>query len=226
VILLPKLLEIFADKKRERIFYFSGRRGAEVAITKSLAPMNSMFIKTQNRKREANFYVKTMNRKAEDRDEKREQKYLRKNVDRFENKESSYKSCWQRDAEEAERKWTNFANAHREIEGAKQKGKTFDALAKCLKIASRIINGDNVPKKDDKFLYENYPGMHMRAWLLRKKNDDPKDYESLVDDKPGGKRNGSMQDAPASRISLSPVNTNSPVSTGGSQINISLNICM
>jgi hypothetical protein len=199
-----------------------------MAIMKSLAPMTSMFVKTQNQKRESNFYVNSMNKKAGDREERREQRELRKqlNTDKFEKNESGYKSCWQRDAEEAERKLTNFAKAHREIDGAKQKGKTFDALAKCLKIASRIINGDNVPKKDDKFLYENYPGMHMRAWLLRRKNDDPKDYESLVDDKPGGKRNGSMQDSPTSKISLSPVNTGNPVIVSSPDINISLNICM
>jgi hypothetical protein len=198
-----------------------------MAITKSFAPMTSMFRKTQNQKREANFYANSMNRKATAREESREQKDLRKklNTDTFERSESSYKSCWQRDAEEAERKWTNFARAHSEIEGAKQKGKTFDALAKCLKIASRIINGDNVPKKDDKFLFEHYPGMHMRAWLLRRKNDDPKDYESLVDEKQGGRRVGGAQDSPASKISLTPASISRPPSVSGGDVNISINLC-
>jgi len=170
----------------------------------SFAPMTSMFKATQNQKRTANFYVNAMNKKAASGNESSERDDLRKNlnVDRFEDsrEEGFVRTKWERMNAEFTPEM-----ALQKMDNAKQKGKTFDALAKCLKIARRIINGDNVPKRDDKFLFENYPGMHMRAWLLRRQNDDPKDYESVLDDKAdGGRRRGSMQNSPVSSVPLSP----------------------
>jgi len=53
---------------------------------------------------------------------------------------------------------------------------------KCLQIAIRIISGDKVPMKDEKFLMEHEPEMYFRAILLRRQKEDPKKYKSLVDD--------------------------------------------
>lgn len=52
---------------------------------------------------------------------------------------------------------------------------------KCLQISMRIINGDEVPTKDMQFLMKNEPGLYARALLLRRQNDKPKKYKSLVD---------------------------------------------
>lgn len=67
-------------------------------------------------------------------------------------------------------------------EQSKQKNDTFSDLTKCLIIAMRIINGDIVPRKDDKFLAETEPEMYFKAKLLRRQNDDPRDYKALTED--------------------------------------------
>lgn len=67
-------------------------------------------------------------------------------------------------------------------EQAEAAAKEGDSLAKAMRITMRIIKGDIVPDKDDKWLLENYPDMHMRAWLLRQNKVDPKRYKSEFDD--------------------------------------------
>lgn len=53
---------------------------------------------------------------------------------------------------------------------------------KCIQIAMRIMNGDEVPSKDKAFLLENEPKMYSQAILLRQKNDHPKRHASLLED--------------------------------------------
>lgn len=53
---------------------------------------------------------------------------------------------------------------------------------KCLQIAIRIISGDKVPMKDEKFLMEHEPEMYFRAILLRRQKEDPKKHKSLLGD--------------------------------------------
>lgn len=53
---------------------------------------------------------------------------------------------------------------------------------KCMVIATRIRNGDNVPNKDTRFLLENEPEMYLRAVLFRQKNNNPKKYKSILED--------------------------------------------
>ncbi len=65
---------------------------------------------------------------------------------------------------------------------SKSAEKGFDDLAKCMKIASRIMNGDIVPMKDHKFLSEKFPELYERAILMRRINPDPEEYDSLVED--------------------------------------------
>ena len=60
--------------------------------------------------------------------------------------------------------------------------KGVDVMAKCMRIAMRIVQGDNVPQKDDQFLAENNSELHMRAWMLRVPKEDPKDHDSELDD--------------------------------------------
>lgn len=58
----------------------------------------------------------------------------------------------------------------------------IEVMGKCIRIAAHIINGDKVPPQDDKYLFEHYPDMHSRAWMLRKVKEDPDEYESEVDE--------------------------------------------
>ena len=67
-------------------------------------------------------------------------------------------------------------------EQADAMGEGFGALTKALRISMRIMAGDNVPDSDDKFLLENFPEMHMRAWMLRRMKEDPVDHKSVLDD--------------------------------------------
>jgi len=60
--------------------------------------------------------------------------------------------------------------------------KGTDIMAKCMRIAMRIVQGDNVPQKDDKFLAEHNPELHMRAWMLRIPKENPKDHDSELND--------------------------------------------
>jgi hypothetical protein len=74
----------------------------------------------------------------------------------------------------------------RELERVREEidseSKPTNELGKAITIMMRIIRGDIVPDRDDRFLLENYPDMHMRAWLLRRQNDDPVEHESLLED--------------------------------------------
>ena len=69
-------------------------------------------------------------------------------------------------------------------EGEKQEN-TFCDLGKAIIIASRIAKGDIVPDEDDKFLLEKYPDMHLRAWMLRRSQGNPKEYGSVLDKNDG-----------------------------------------
>jgi len=52
---------------------------------------------------------------------------------------------------------------------------------KCLRIAIRIMNGDNVPQADHDFLIEHNPSLYKLAMSARMPNDDPYDYDALSD---------------------------------------------
>ncbi|MCL2697209.1 MAG: hypothetical protein FWE74_03900 [Oscillospiraceae bacterium] len=152
----------------------------------SFAPMTSMFTKTQNQKREASFYARTINNKADIKNNDKQTPPLNereeeKNTDRFD--DSNYKCEHKEKREDTER---TFAMLYRELESTKIKGSTMFVMAKCIRIAQRIQRGDNVPLKDDKFLYDNYPEMHLKAWMLRRFKEDPEDHKSELDDEDCG----------------------------------------
>ena len=65
------------------------------------------------------------------------------------------------------------------VEGAK---KMFETFIKCVRIALKIVAGDNVPPQDDKFLSENEPEMHSNAWKMRSIKSDPEDHESELEE--------------------------------------------
>ena len=64
-------------------------------------------------------------------------------------------------------------------EGAK---KFSEDHIKCLQIAIRIMNGDRVPLKDEKFLAENQPDLYLRAMLMKATKVEPTKYKSLIED--------------------------------------------
>jgi hypothetical protein len=57
-----------------------------------------------------------------------------------------------------------------------------DMLGKALQIARRIMQGDIVPDNDDRFLLENYPEMHLKAWMLRQTKEEPEEHKSVLDE--------------------------------------------
>ncbi len=74
-----------------------------------------------------------------------------------------------------------------QMEVAKQQaeatGEAFDQLAKCFKIAMRIMAGDLVPTKDKQFLLEKQPKLYIQATSMQRDNDDPKKHKTLLEDK-------------------------------------------
>ncbi|MBQ8147483.1 MAG: hypothetical protein IJ040_01700 [Lachnospiraceae bacterium] len=58
----------------------------------------------------------------------------------------------------------------------------WDALGKCLTIALRITNGDNVPPSDIQFLQEHNQELFMQAMSMRMPKKDPEDYESILEE--------------------------------------------
>ena len=64
-------------------------------------------------------------------------------------------------------------------EGAKESSQDF---IKCLLIAQRIMSGDRVPIKDQKFLAEKQPDLFLKAMIMKTTKADPKKNKSLIED--------------------------------------------
>lgn len=54
-------------------------------------------------------------------------------------------------------------------------------VSKAMKISRRIMNGDKVPLRDQKFLAEKFPDLYKNALLFKKHNPEPKKYKSCLD---------------------------------------------
>lgn len=76
-----------------------------------------------------------------------------------------------------------IAEMLRQLEEARDSENPYDSYIKCIQIAMRIMNGDEVPEKDKYFLLENQPQMYSNALLLRRPNEKPKKYDSLLENK-------------------------------------------
>ena len=77
-------------------------------------------------------------------------------------------------------------------------------LIRCLKIASRIMNGDIVPKEDHRYLAEHDPKLYAKAITLRVHNDDPKKYKRVSEDEKQDK--AEKENNKADAASADPVN--------------------
>lgn len=67
-------------------------------------------------------------------------------------------------------------------ESSNPKNNPYSAMIKCIEIATRIINGDKVPGKDEQFLMEHEPKMYTSAVMLRQQKESPKKHDSLLED--------------------------------------------
>lgn len=90
----------------------------------------------------------------------------------------------------------------RKLQEARRKGNSeLDALTKslkimdkCRKIASRIIKGDKVPPQDERYLMENDPNGYKLALACRKPKENPKEWESVLDEEDReGRENGGAE---------------------------------
>lgn len=69
-------------------------------------------------------------------------------------------------------------------ENEDDKSSSFLDIAKCMKIARRIQNGDKVPLKDIKFLAKKEPKLYMMAMTFKRNdNPKPKKYKTVLDKK-------------------------------------------
>lgn len=75
-------------------------------------------------------------------------------------------------------------------EAAQTQGEGFGDLAKALEIARRILNGDIVPRQDEQFLMEFNSEIYMRVKSMAKLKEDPKEYDTLMEEEEDGDKNG------------------------------------
>lgn len=70
----------------------------------------------------------------------------------------------------------------KQLEEAKENksGNRIQDLAKCMKIARRIMHGDRVPLKDHKFLAEKFPELYKNSLMFKQQNPEPKKYKSVL----------------------------------------------
>lgn len=54
--------------------------------------------------------------------------------------------------------------------------------AACMRIAARLMNGDRVPLKDQRYLQQSSPDLYRQALMFRKPNPKPKDYDSVLEE--------------------------------------------
>lgn len=99
-------------------------------------------------------------------------------------------------------------------ESAKASSDSSKDFLRALKIAKRIMNGDRVPLKDKMFLMNFSMEMYTMAVMLAKQNDDPKEYESVLEEEEG-EENGESSDAGSETGSDSAAGESVAASTGG-----------
>ena len=74
--------------------------------------------------------------------------------------------------------------------------KKLKVMRQCQKIAARIMAGDKVPPEDERYLMENDPESYKLAIAMRKPKEDPKEYDSVLEDEDregGGESTGAME---------------------------------
>ncbi|MDE6579439.1 MAG: hypothetical protein K2K41_02785, partial [Ruminiclostridium sp.] len=95
----------------------------------------------------------------------------------------------------------------KQLEEAKENkgGNRIQDLAKCMKIARRIMHGDRVPLKDHKFLAEKFPELYKNSLMFKQHNPEPKKYKSVLskeDEENGQEQSVSQLDSAENMDSL------------------------
>lgn len=113
---------------------------------------------------------------------KREEEAIKKE------EEAKEKEKLQKEKAEQEKKakQQELESLNQQLESAKEQadavGDSFKDMSKCLLIAMRITRGDIVPQKDMKFLSEHEPDLFKQAIMLRQPKENPKEWDSLLED--------------------------------------------
>lgn len=81
-------------------------------------------------------------------------------------------------------------------EQAKALAERCKVLLRCFKIASRIMNGNIVPKQDERYLAKHESEMYVRASLMRRLEENPKECDRVTKDEYALKANSLQTGAP------------------------------
>ena len=92
--------------------------------------------------------------------------------------------------------------------------KQLKAQEKCQKIAARIMRGDRVPPEDLEYLMNNDPEGYKLAMAMRRRNPDPEDEKSVLDDED---KNGSSVEGAESGGGEAPGVSATEASSGGGE---------
>ena len=142
------------------------------------------------------------------------------NLDALRDQEAEIRSLAAEMRETTER-MRSFSNAA--TEAIRENAQQMRLQRKAMRIARRIMNGDNVPMRDHKFLREHNPALYSLAMSSRRlDNDDPKDYAALSNDERRGPAANtlvqSMADMLNAAISAPSPSAPAPASSGEAPI--------
>jgi|GEM_PF-2459999 len=143
--------------------------------------VNSFQQRWQKEKSGKGFYASAFNESANAKNTQRRDEFVRQ-LDKDADTAFVYDKFGKVEKAYDARTELTLMKMHKQVEEAKTKGETTDVLIKCIRISNRIIRGDNVPAKDDNYLFKNYPRMHLQAWSLRREKDDPENCKSELKD--------------------------------------------
>ncbi len=121
----------------------------------------------------------------------------------------SFSFLKQKPAVNANEYWGMLNQAEQSAKASSDSNKDF---LRALKIAKRIMNGDRVPLKDKMFLMNFSMEMYTMAVMLAKSNDDPKDYESVLDEEENEHSEEAEADSDTETVSSD--TAGEPVTTG------------
>ena len=80
----------------------------------------------------------------------------------------------------------NYAMLASEMENVRKQGEASAEATKirikCLKIAMRIMSGDEVPAADHRFLLEKDPGLYGQAIMMRMQKEHPEKHKRISED--------------------------------------------
>ncbi len=111
------------------------------------------------------------------------------------------KEALDKKAREKKEKGGAKSDMQQQLDNAKQaaeaKMEETKMKLRCLQIALSIMNGDNVPPEDEKYLMDHDPELHFRAIMMRRLKEDPEEKESVLEDEEQKEEGGADPAAPA-----------------------------